>query len=91
MIQKKHSLVNRVLALALSALMLALLPLQVLAETPDYVAEVKIGMGNTAKEAYDALVSEGYTVLTYGDGYENSTGGDDYKQYADLNEKAGWR
>ena len=89
MIQKKHSLVNRVLALALSALMLALLPLQVLAETPDYVAEVKIGMGNTAKEAYDALVSEGYTVLTYGDGYENSTGGDDYKQYADLNEKAG--
>ena len=89
MIQKKHSLVNRVLALTLSALILALLPLQVLAETPDYVAEVKIGMGDTAEEAYNALAKDGYTVLTYGDSYENSTGGDDYKQYADLNEKAG--
>ena len=87
--QAKNILFRRTLAVLLSALLLALTPLHALADTPDYVSEIKIGMGKTAEEAYNALAKDGYTVLTYGDGYENSTGGDNYKKYADLNEKAG--
>ena len=85
----RYSLIKRMFALTLSVLLLTLTPLHALADTPDYVSEIKIGMGKTAEEAYNALAKDGYTVLTYGDGYESSTGGDDYKQYADLNEKAG--
>ena len=30
-----------------------------LADTPDYVSEIKIGMGKTAEEAYNALAKDG--------------------------------
>ena len=62
-----------VIALLLAALTAALLPLQVLAETPDYISEVKVYEGN-CKDAE----KEGYTILCGDDG-----------EPADLNADAG--
>ena len=50
-----------VLALVLSIIMATLLPVQVYADKPDYISEIKIGMGNSASEAKAAL--DGYTIL----------------------------
>ena len=49
------------LAIFMAVLMGTLLPVQVFADTPEYISEVKIGMGKTAEEAKAAL--EGYTIL----------------------------
>ena len=48
-------------AVILAVLMATLLPAQVFADTPDYISEVKIGIGKTADEAKASL--EGYTIL----------------------------
>ncbi len=50
-----------IIAVFLAALIAMLLPIQVFADTPDYISEIKIGMGKTAEEAKASL--EGYTVL----------------------------
>ena len=60
----KH-LSRTILALFLAVLMGTLLPVQVFASTPDYISEVKIGMGVSADTALAAL--KGYTVLKNGD------------------------
>ena len=56
----KH-LSRAILALFMAILIGTLLPVQVFADTPDYISEVKIGMGKDAAEAKAAL--DGYTVL----------------------------
>ena len=49
------------IAVILAILIGTLFPAQVFADTPDYISEVKIGMGKTEDEAKAAL--KGYTVL----------------------------
>ena len=77
---KKRSICAFVAA-ALSAVMIMLPPMQVMAaETEpvtatEYISEVRIGVGKTMEEAEKSL--EGYTILKNGD------------NNADLNEKAG--
>ena len=56
----KH-LSRAIIAIFMAILMGTLLPVQVFADTPDYISEIKIGMGETAEEAKAAL--KGYTVL----------------------------
>ena len=56
----KH-LSKAIIAVFLAVLMGTLFPVQVFADKPDYVSEVKIGMGETAEEAKAAL--DGYTIL----------------------------
>ena len=56
----KH-LLRGIIAVFLSVLMAALLPVQVYAEKPDYISELKVGMGKTAGEAKAAL--KGYIIL----------------------------
>ena len=57
----KH-LSRTILALVLALLMATLLPVQVFADTPDYVSEIKIAMGDNAESDL-----EGYTILKDGD------------------------
>ena len=57
----KH-LTRTVIALVLALLMATLLPVQVFADTPDYVSEIKIAMGDNAEADL-----EGYTILKDGD------------------------
>ena len=58
----------------LAALMATLLPVQVFADTPDYISEIKIAMGDSAETDL-----EGYTILKDGDKVvdlnQNSGGG----------------
>jgi hypothetical protein len=68
----KH-LTRTIIAVFLAVLMAALLPVQVFADTPDYVSEVKAFIGN-----YNAAADEGYTILN----------GDNGKP-VDLNQGAG--
>ena len=56
----KH-LSRAIIAVFMAVLMGALLPVQVFADTPDYISEVKIFMGD-----YSAADSEGYTLLKDG-------------------------
>ena len=77
---KKRSICAAIAA-AMSAVMIALPPMQVLAAeaspatTTEYISEVRIGVGKTMEEAAKSL--DGYTILKNGD------------KNADLNEKAG--
>ena len=77
---KKRSICAAVAA-AMSAVMIVLPPMQVMAaETnpvtaAEYISEVRIGVGKTMEEAEQSL--QGYTILKNGD------------SNADLNEKAG--
>ena len=57
----KH-LSKAIIAVFLAVLMATLLPVQVFADTPDYISEVKIFMGD-----YSAAEAEGYTLLKNGD------------------------
>jgi hypothetical protein len=50
-----------IIAVLLAVLMGTLLPVQVFADTPDYISEVKVYMGD-----YSAAESEGYTLLKNG-------------------------
>ena len=59
----KH-LSRAIIAVFMAVLMGTLLPVQVFADTPDYISEVKIGMGVNSDSALAAL--EGYTVLKNG-------------------------
>jgi hypothetical protein len=56
----KH-LTRAVIAVFMAVLMGTLLPVQVFADTPDYISEVKVFMGD-----YSAAESEGYTLLKDG-------------------------
>ena len=56
----KH-LSRTILALFLAVLMGTLLPVQVFADTPDYISEVKVYLGD-----YSAAQAEGFTLLTDG-------------------------
>ena len=77
---KKRS-ICAIIAAAMSAVMIMLPPMQVMAaETnpvtaTEYISEVRIGVGKTMEEAEQSL--QGYTILKNGD------------SNADLNEKAG--
>jgi hypothetical protein len=67
----------------LCAVMLVIGPAQLVAsaaasDKPEYISEVKVGMGQTSDEASKELLEEGYTILLKEDG-----------SYADLNENAG--
>ena len=50
-----------IIALIMALLMATLLPVQVMADTPDYISEIKVGVGKDAKEAKASL--SGYTIL----------------------------
>ena len=50
-----------IVSVILAVLMACLLPAQVFADTPDYISEIKIGMGKTEDEAKAAL--KGYVIL----------------------------
>ena len=63
------------IALALALLTAFLLPLQAIADTPEYISEIKIAMGDDTDEAAEDL--EGYNILMDGD------------EYADINDEAG--
>ncbi len=56
----KH-LTRAIIAVFMAVLMGTLLPVQVFADTPDYISEVKVFMGD-----YSAAESEGYTLLGNG-------------------------
>ncbi len=56
----KH-LSRAIIAVFMAVLMGALLPVQVFADTPDYISEVKVFIGD-----YSAAESEGYTLLKNG-------------------------
>ena len=49
------------IALLIALLMATLLPVQVIADTPDYISEIKVGVGKDAKEAKASL--NGFTIL----------------------------
>ena len=70
-------LYKSIITLSLALIMAALLPVQVLADAPDYISEIKIGSGTSEKEALKGL--EGYTVLKSGNNYvdlnQDSNGG----------------
>ena len=53
----KH-LARAIIAVLMAVLMAALLPAQVFADTPEYISEVKVGIGS-----YKELESDGYTIL----------------------------
>ncbi len=57
----KH-LARTILAVLMAVLIGTLFPVQVFADTPDYISEVKVFAGD-----YDAAESEGYTLLKNGD------------------------
>ena len=76
-------LLTVITSVILSVTMLVLGPAQLAAsaaasEKPEYISEVKVGMGQTSDEAAKELLEEGYTILTKEDG-----------SYADFNEGAG--
>ena len=66
---------TKIIALILVVLIAALLPVQVYADQPEYISEVKIGIGSDVDDASEDL--EGYEIVTM-DG-----------EYADINAKAG--
>ena len=68
----KH-LSKAIIAVFMAVLMGTLLPVQVFADTPDYIGEVKVFMGD-----YSAAQAEGYTLLK-----------DDNNKPVDLNQNAG--
>ncbi len=53
-----------IIAVFIAVLIGTLFPVQVFADTPDYISEVKIGMGKNSEDALAGL--EGYTVLKDG-------------------------
>ena len=59
----KH-LTKVLIAIILAVLTAGLIPAQALANTPDYISEIKIGMGKKSADALAGL--EGYTVLKDG-------------------------
>ena len=66
---------TKIIALILVVLIAALFPVQVYADQPEYISEVKIGIGSDVDDASEDL--EGYEIVTM-DG-----------EYADINAKAG--
>ena len=69
-------LAKAITALFLALLMGTLLPVQVFADTPEYICDIRLGEGNTKWDAVNGL--NGFTVLKYEDGSE-----------VNLNENAG--
>ena len=83
----KNHVMRLVTALLLAVLIGGLLPVQVLADArPEYVSEMRIGYAEDEEDAYQSLVDEGFTVMTYNTGYVNNDVGKDYQNYADLNQ-----
>ena len=64
---------STIIAILMAAIMATLLPVQVFADArPEYISEIKIGMGKDAAEAKEAL--DGYTILD-ADLNQNAGGG----------------
>jgi hypothetical protein len=78
-----RKLLTVITSVILCMTMLVIGPAQLVAsaaasDKPEYISEIKVGMGQTSDEAVKELLEEGYTILTKEDG-----------SYADLNENAG--
>ena len=76
-------LMTVITSVILCAVMLVIGPAQLVAsasdsDKPEYISEVKVGMGETSEQASKELFDEGYTILA-----------DDNGNYADLNKGAG--
>ena len=83
----KNRFLRIVTSLLLAVLIGGLLPAQVLADArPEYISELRIGYDSDEEDAYQSLVDEGFTVMTYNTGYVNDDVSGDYENYADLNQ-----
>ena len=84
---KKNHVLRALAALFMAVLLGGIVPVQVFADAqPEYISEMRIGYASDEEDAYQSLVDEGFTVLTYNTGYVNNDVGKDYKNYADLNQ-----